>query len=150
MTNQVKIRFGFTNSNGETETETMWTLKCAGGYRINNIPFYATELAFGDVIRAEPDEGGVLWYTDLISPSGHSTIRLWFSDEQQVSSARARLKQLGCGSEVSDLPRLLAVDVPASVDYGTAVKAFLDEGERDGVFEYEEACLGSAAQNGGT
>lgn len=149
MTNQVKIRFSFTNSDGVAETETMWTLKQADGYQIDNIPFYATELAFGDLIRAEPDDSELLWYAGLNSPSGHSTIRLWFSDEKHVQSVRANLKQLGCGSEISDLPRLVAVDVPPSVDYGTVVKTFLDEGERDGVFEYEEACLGSSAKNSG-
>jgi hypothetical protein len=45
-----------------------------------------------------------------------------------------------CGSEV-DLARLVAVDVPATVD-DAMVQKYLDEKESAGVFEYEEACLG--------
>ena len=54
---------------------------------------------------------------------------------------REALRQLGCTSEVSDLPCLVAVDVPPEVPCGKA-KAFLEEGERSRRSEYQEACLG--------
>ncbi len=102
---------------------------------------FVMELALGDIVAAEPDLSGVLWYSELVRPSGHSTIRLWFSDERDVHSIRAELKRMGCSSEVSDTPRLVAVDVPPTVPY-EQVKDFLEQGERAGRFEYQEACLG--------
>ena len=43
---------------------------------------------------------------------------------------------------MSDLPRLVAVDVPPHVPY-EGIKTFLEQGEQAGQFEYQEACLGS-------
>jgi hypothetical protein len=141
MTEHVKLRFPFTNAAGEAETETIWTMRREDGYEIDNVPFYVKELAVGDVVSVQADIDGVLWYSELVRASGHSTIRLWFSDARDVSPTRDELRKLGCGSEVSDLPRLVAVDVPPTVSYDK-VKKFLDEGERAGTFEYQEACLG--------
>ena len=141
MVARVKLRFPFTNSAGESETETMWTLKRDDGYEIDNIPFYVKELALGDVVSAQREADGTLRFSELVRPSGHSTIRLWFSNEHDVQPIRDELKRKGCASEVSDLPRLVALDVPPSVPYAK-VKEFLDQGEHAGTFEYQEACLG--------
>lgn len=141
MNDRVKLRFPFTNSRDEGETETMWTIARDDGYEIDNIPFYVTELALGDVVSAEPDIDGVLWYSKLVRPSGHSTIQILFASEEDVGPVREELRRMGCASEGSDFRRLIAVDVPSSVPYD-AVKAFLERGERAGTFEYQEACLG--------
>ncbi|WP_084737204.1 DUF4265 domain-containing protein [Cystobacter ferrugineus] len=141
MTERLKLRFPFENSDGVGETETMWVIKREDGYEIDNIPFYVTGLAAGDIVSAQPDTGGVLWYSELVRPGGHSTIQLWFSRQEDVEPVRAALRQRGCASEVSDLPRLVAVDVPPDVPYED-IKAFLEQGERAGQFEYQEACLG--------
>ncbi|HYO55628.1 DUF4265 domain-containing protein [Archangium sp.] len=141
MNERSKLRFRFKNSMGEDEIETMWVIKREDGYEIDNIPFYVQELALGDIVAARPDASGVLWYSELIRPSGHSTLHLWFSHEKDVESVREALRQMGCASEVSDLPRLVAVDVPPDVPYEN-VKAFLEQGESARQFEYQEACLG--------
>lgn len=141
MSRRLKLRFPYTNSKGETETETMWVIERDDGYELDNIPFYVEELALGDIVTASPDASGILWFSKLVRPSGHSTIQIWFSSEGEIDRVREALSQMGCSSEVSDLPRLVAVDVPPHVPY-SKVKALLDEGERSGQFEYQEACLG--------
>lgn len=138
----VKVRFKYEGANAdEYEVESMWTQKRDDGYEIDNIPFWVKELAVGDVVSAEPDDDGALWFTGLVRPGGHSTVQIWFSSEADVQSVRDALKQLGCASEISELPRLIAVDVPPTTNY-EEVKRFLDEGESRGIFEYQEACLG--------
>jgi len=141
MKDRVKLRFPFTNSDGDSETETMWTISRDDGYEIDNIPFYVTGLATGDVVGAEPDINGVLWYSKLLRPSGHTTIQVLLAREEDVAPVRGELQRMGCDSEVSDMRRLIAVNVPPRVSYET-VKAFLDRGEHTGTFEYQEACLG--------
>lgn len=141
MTERLKLRFPFENSEGIGETETLWVIKRDDGYELDNIPFYVTGLAVGDLVSARPDTDGVLWYSELIKPSGHSTIQLWIERQEDVASVRAALRELGCDSEVSDLPRLVSVNVPRNVPY-TKVQAYLEQGERSGRFEYQEACLG--------
>ena len=119
----------------------MWAVERADGYEIDNIPFHVTSLAVGDLIAARRDEDSLLWFTQMIKPSGHSTIQILFAHEKDVASFRAQLEQMGCSSEKSDIPELIAVDIPPAVKY-EKIKLILDEGERDGKFEYQEACLG--------
>jgi hypothetical protein len=68
---------------------------------------------------------------------------LWFADdeEKRILSVRQMFRDLGCESEQSDRRRLVAVDIPPSISY-EQIRALLDEQEKLGVFEYEEACLG--------
>lgn len=143
MTARVKIRFRFTDSAGNAEVETLWALPHTGGHELDNIPFYVKDLALHDLVAATPHPAGTLEFSALIRASGHGTVRLWFASEGDVPQVRDELKRKGCASEVSDLPRLVAVDVPPSVPYAN-VKAYLDEGEAAGKFEYQEACLGVA------
>lgn len=77
--------------------------------------------------------------TDRIIQS--QALRLWFADQRDVQRIRDELKRLGCASEVSDPQRLVAVDTPPDVPY-EHVRAFFEKGEQDGMFEYQEACLG--------
>lgn len=135
-----KVLLEYENSSGQTEIESVWAVPVEHGYRIDNIPFYAHGLSFDDTVAAIPDTDGLLRFSGVISPSGHSTLRLWFKDAQRVAEVREALNSRGCASELSELPELIAVDVPPSVNY-VAIRGFLDAGEGAGVFEYEEACL---------
>lgn len=135
-----KIRFAFENTRGETEVESLWAIERQEGYEIDNIPFYAQSVACGDIVSVQQDESGLLWFSSLVAAGGHSTIRLLFVREEDVARARDQLRTMGCASEVSDLRSLVAVDVPPAANY-ESVKTFLDSGEREGCFEYEEACL---------
>ena len=119
----------------------MWANEQTEGYEIANIPFYVMELACGDIVSAAVDATGVLRFDRLVRPNGHSTVRLLFARESDVSATRKELVALGCSSELSDTSGLVAVDVPPSVDY-EMLRQFFDKGERAGTFEYEEACLG--------
>jgi hypothetical protein len=136
----VKILLEFENEEGSIEFESLWALPEGDGFKLDNIPFYVQGYAWGDVVAATPDEDGLLRVRGLIQPSGHSTVRLWFRDPGDVPAVRQTLRAMNCGSEL-DRSRLVAVDVPATVDYGM-VREYLDEKESVGVFEYEEACLG--------
>lgn len=138
----VKILFEVNNKDGSVEIESMWAIEVPSGYKIDNIPFYATGIAVGDVVSAEPDKDGLLRYSGLVSPSGHSTIRLWMSKEEDVARIRHELHKMGCSTEL-DLSRLVSVDIPPILPY-SHVKAYLDKHENRGTLEYEEACLGQS------
>lgn len=74
-------------------------------YKLDNILFYALGYSLGDVVRVE-DRDGALYVTDLVEPSGHSTVRILFPDVSIVESTRNYLSQLDCKSEGSDVPFL--------------------------------------------
>lgn len=109
----VKVLFEYDDGTPERcEVESLWAIPREDGYQLDNIPFYARGVANGDVVAVRRGPDGELWYDELVKPSGHSTLRLWFAREEDVQKTREELRALGCASELSDLPRLVAVDVP--------------------------------------
>jgi len=138
--NHVKVLFEVENADERVEIESVWAVPVENGYQIDNVPFYAKEVAYHDIVSAEPNEDGMLHFTCLVSASGHSTVRLWFANEADVAQVRDALRGMGCSSEL-DLSRLVAIDIPPSVPY-ERVRTYLDQQESAGIFEYEEACLG--------
>ena len=137
---RVKILFSVEGNDGSLEIESLWAVSKAGGYQIDSIPFCAKNIACNDIVSAEPDSGGMLWFKALVFASGHSTVRLWFADAGHVAAVRERLREMGCATEL-DLLRLVAVDIPPSTRY-EAVHTYLEQQELAGVLEYEEACIG--------
>ena len=124
----------------ELAYESLWVKQVEAGYQINNIPFLAKNIAFGDIVEAS-EEDGMLYFEDLLETSGHSTVRVIFWNAEDLKPAADELIRLGCDWEGSHIPSMIAVDVPPTVDY-TIIKAFLDEGFHNKLWDYQEACLG--------
>ncbi|MCB0719876.1 MAG: DUF4265 domain-containing protein [Bacteroidetes bacterium] len=116
--------------------ESMWAIELANGhYRIENIPFFAVGVSYGDVVEAQTTTDS-LDFVRVVSPSKHSTIRLIVFDSAKVAAVREKVSSFGCDSERSHLPRLIAIDVPPQADIA-GVDAFLIEGIEDGMFDVE-------------
>lgn len=123
--------------------ETLWALKVGEGlFKIDNIPFFVTEIAVDDVVSAEPEDG-MLHYREVVQPSGHSTYRVIVYDHDDVPEVRSAFKQLGCSTEQSHLRGLIAIDAPPSVSQDE-LKRLLDTGREQDRWDYEEACLAPA------
>lgn len=134
-----KILLTYKDDNGDYQVESVWATKEGEYYRINNIPFLASNIALNDLIKAEEDEGA-LYFDELIEASGHSAIQIVFFDESRIPITGKDLENMGCTWEGSHLKNLISVDVPADVNY-VLVKEYLDKGEVTGVWSYKEACL---------
>ena len=128
--------------------EWMWATRLSdSAFKIDNIPFFAKLISWGDIVTAEQTDAGLI-FKELVQPSGHSTLRVSVhrggrDDEQLralVEEIMQALRSLNCSAEVSHIPNLIAVDVPPEVNY-QSVAAFLSQKESDGVLGYEEACL---------
>jgi hypothetical protein len=123
--------------------ETLWAVRVGDGlFQIDNIPFFVHGIAVNDIVSAAPEEG-VFRYKEVVQPSGHGTIRLIVSETSDVQAVRDLFRQLGCSSELSHLPRLIAVDVPPSVPL-QELKKVLDAGQEQDRWGYEGACLPQA------
>lgn len=124
--------------------ENLWASPVeAGLYKIDNIPFFAMGIALEDVVSAETEQGA-LRFREVVRPSGHSTIRIFTEDTEQVPAIRAFFSELGCLSEQSHIPGLIALDVPPSVPL-EPLHQFLAEGAAEDSWGYEEACLADPA-----
>lgn len=120
--------------------ETLWATQVSEGlFKIDNIPFFVLGIAVNDIVSAAPEEGAFR-FKEVAQPSGHSTIRIVVYEPSDVPAVRALFKQLGCTTELSHLPRLIAVDVPAAVSL-EKLKEVLDSGRDQERWGYEEACL---------
>ena len=118
----------------------MWGLKVGEElYKIDNIPFYVRGISCDDVVSADNDDGK-LHFNSLIQPSLSSVLRVIVFKESLVPVIREDLKKLGCDTELSHIPTLIAVNVPPSANYDE-VTDFLDQGESKEDWEYEVASL---------
>ncbi len=123
-----------------TTEESLWVIPLGQGlFQVDNTPFFAWELALGDVVEAAPEEG--VWrFKQVVRRSGHATLRLILYEVAEVPAVIEQFTQLGCSSERSHIPGLIALDVPPSTPWAD-VKRLLIEGEANERWGYEEACL---------
>lgn len=123
----------------EPGIESAWAKKVELGYQLDNILFYAKNYALNDIIKTKEIDG-VLYADELIQESGHSTIRVLLENAEDVQRLRAELESMGCSTELSNLPRLIALDIPPEISY-SHIQAYLDRGMEDGKWEYQEAAI---------
>ena len=95
-----------------------------------------------DVVRALPDDDGVLWFSETLVQGGHQTIRIiprddgrLNGDRQAVLDAFAHLNVSGEG--LSDQLRIVALDIGTDADVA-AVRQLCIDGEVDGRWYHEE------------
>lgn len=117
-------------------------------YRIDNVPFFVFGVSCDDVVVAELDQLLSLHYVSLEEESGHSTIRVVLYEgtpdgtplSERMQLLREQMKAIGCPSEQSHIPGLVAIDVPPNVNY-ELVRDILDRGLKQELWSYEEATL---------
>jgi Domain of unknown function (DUF4265) len=120
--------------------ESAWVVDLGEGhFLIDSIPFFAREGTLGDTITAA-EENGELRYAETIERSGNSLFRVVYFKGIDPSEIRRALASLGCSTELNDVHRLIAVNVPAEVRLED-VRAYLEPGCTSGRWDYEEAIL---------
>lgn len=121
--------------------ESLWAIpQGEGRFIVDNIPFYVRGVSSGDVVLATRTASDEWSFREVVIPSRASTFRLYVLDPTAVQAVRDKLRDLGCTSELSDIPNLIAVEVPGE----TSIAPFLDyivAGAEDGRWEYQEATL---------
>ena len=147
MTNQNLVKINFPIVQDETgypdvAVESLWARPCGDDvFQIDNIPFFAKRVSFGDKVTAKQNvPNGSLCYKEHVEYSKHSTIRVILFDENKVQTTRDHLKKMGCSSELSHIPKLIAIDIPPKINV-QCITHFLAEGEKRGDWEYEEASV---------
>lgn len=134
-----KILLTYKDDEGNYQIESVWATKEGDYYRINNIPFLASNIALNDLVKAEEDSGA-LYFEELIKASGHSVVQIIILIDETKDMLTSELETRRCTWEGSHLNSLISVDVPSDVDY-FSLKKYLDNGEQNGFWTYKEACL---------
>jgi hypothetical protein len=130
------------------DTEGLWAEPLGNNlFKIDNVPFFVKGISCEDVVEAEPDSKGELRYRALVRPSAHNTLRvILFREspdprplEERVADLRRQLEQVGCSTELSHMPGLVAVETDsASINRALGV---LQSGEKANLWEYEEGVV---------
>jgi len=135
-----KILFRQLDEDNEIVNESIWAKKVGDNFQLENIPFYIKSVAFKDIVKGEIINDELL-ATEIVEESGHSTIRIYFHKHfNKIALVRKKLEKMGCDSEISNNPRIVAVDIPKNVDY-CKIQEYLQKGENESHWEYEEGCL---------
>lgn len=137
----VKLNIVYRDFNGEAQIESVWAEKTDGNFKIANIPFFAYNISYQDIVSAEIDDGE-LYFEELVTPSGNTTIQMIIFDRTRdnITEIGKELVDLECGWEGSHIDGYISINVPATVDY-KMVKEYLDEGSKAERWDYKESCL---------
>lgn len=141
MEQKVKVAFDLKNTDSSVPFETTWAEEVEKGkYKLLNSLFYAYGFSFGDVVSATENEEGQLIVGGAQDRGGHSTYRVFLSPEttpEVFEKYCNQIQALGCTYE-QGTKSLYAIDVPSAVDVKKEYQ-LLEEGEKGGVWEFEEA-----------
>jgi hypothetical protein len=121
------------------EWEGLWAVPLGEGlYKVDNIPFYAMNISWEDVVEAEYQDNLYI-LKRLVQPSENSTIRVVVYDLANEDDVRKRISEMGCAMEGSGIPGLIAVNVPkASIE---KVLIFLNDAFEKEQLDFEEGVL---------
>ena len=112
---QQMVKVGIRDDDGQVET--LWATPIDQHlYRLENSPFRAYGISWLDMVRAEADNDGVLFFVSIAKKSGHRTIRVIVEkDSNIVPTLLSQLKSLGCTCEGA-FSRLIVINVPPEVE----------------------------------
>ena len=120
--------------------ESLWASEVEPGlFSIDNIPFFVRGVSWGDVVSAESKQDE--WhFKQVVRPSSHSVVRIIVYEESDVETIRDELRGLGCDTEKSHIPGLIAVDIPPTTSYDEVVEILTRVASRE-LLDYEEASI---------
>lgn len=118
--------------------EQIWTRQVdANHFEVCCIPFFAYDLALGDVVETEPDDGWQYLIQRVVRRSGHYTFRVWFQSATSQEEVPQALAALGALMEERwPGSKLLAIDA-ATDDLAQEVADLLWIRMQSGELEYE-------------
>jgi hypothetical protein len=134
-----KVFLVYRDQEGVYQEESVWVTKKNQYYSIDNAPFFAENLASGDIISVEKD-GGRLYFLDLIGTSGHSTIHVVLFEQSYEKIFIECVEKKTCTWEGTNNNKYFSIDVPKSTDYSN-LKVFLNDSRATKMLDYKEACL---------
>jgi hypothetical protein len=120
-------------------SESVLAERVDNGYVIASVPFYLKNVSVGDIV--EVSEGKLLAFKRVLARGGHNTYRLLIHTDsvQRIDETVVELLDLGLTVEPVN-GRLIAIDVPPSVDQ-REIDSFLLKESEDGRWEMQEGCL---------
>ena len=130
-------------------SERLWAFHLGGErYRIDSVPWFARDLAVGNVVRAQaPDPHSHPVFIDVLEPSDHITVRLICFRGGPLAGDLAQalepFTRLGVYGEGLTQYGMLALDITPHEPLDRIVDV-LRRGQANGSWEYEEGRITEA------
>ncbi len=121
------------------DVESLWAEPIDATHcRLDNVPFFAREVANRDVVEVREEEGN-LWFVRVTQEGGHGTIRVIAYDKTRTDAIRRTIRGFGCAVEKSHIDGYMSVDVrPDSKK--RELLAYLQEEHGADRLDYDEGC----------
>lgn len=122
---KIELVLTYKHDTDDTEifTEKVEAEKVGEYYRIVHVPAFATNIAYGDIVKVEFDEGK-FHFDELIEESGFSVARiimLKFESKDRIISV---LNDFGCGVNTHVADNYIVVSIPPQILYNP-IRTFL-------------------------
>lgn len=135
----IAIRLGEELGIGDLlEWEQLWARKLtSNSFELCCIPFFAYDLALGDIIETSPFESKRYVINKVLIPSGHRTFRVFFQSLERWSNIIDEITSLGCTVEARwKQSKLIAVDAASETECDL-LKTFLIKLEKQNMIAWE-------------
>lgn len=148
MSTPVRVRFALERDQDgwpPAESEGLWAEPVEGGlYRIDNTPWFARGVAADDLVEAQRDVEGMLWFIQVRQPGGRTVVRVIPRGDGPLRGERRGIlgafESLGVRGEGMSSPvNMVALDIGPDAPLAS-VRSLLITGESDGRWYYEEGC----------
>jgi hypothetical protein len=136
-----KITLIYRDFEGNIAKESVWAEESDRYYQIKNSPFFAANLAWGDIIEVY-EEDKMLYYSKLIQHSGNSTIQIVCFENMQdkLKEIINKIHEKGCGWESMHNGSYYSLNIPVNINY-SEIRNILQKGLKENILDFREACL---------
>ena len=119
--------------------EQLYAWPVDGGFQLDNVPFFAKNVAVGDIVEATQTDEGWYRFGRVLKTGGHSAFRIWLAPAMQARCATiiAEIRNMGGQAEVT-LERLIGIDAAPEVE--EVIWNYLEEGRHRGDWEVQVGC----------
>lgn len=129
----------------EIFTEKVDAERVGAYYRLTHVPAFARNIAYGDIVKVEFDEGEY-HFDELIEESGFSVVNIIIWKQEAKGQIIVTLESFGCGVNTHVTDNYLVVSIPPVVLY-RPIGSFLNSEKSIGNIDFRD-CLSKVHSNG--
>lgn len=123
----------------EIFTEKVDAVKIGEHYRLVHVPAFAPNIAYGDIVKVEFDDGE-FHYDELIEESGYSVVHVIIWTSECKDRVISTLSSFGCGVNTHIADNYVVVSIPPELFYSPVQSFLLAEKALENI-DFGETCL---------
>lgn len=137
---KIELVLTYKHDHDDTEifTEKVDAEKVGENYRLLHVPAFAPNIAYGDIVKVEFDDGE-FHFDELIEESGFSVAHIVVWKPESKDRIISVLTDFGCGVNTHIADNYIVVSIPPDLLYQT-IRSFLLEEKLNGNIDFRD-CL---------